>query len=204
MTGRNFLSGIDNQDSKTKLYDKLEEFYDQPHRYYHTRRHIDALMILLVKYLDEIDDPVVVYWSILYHDAVYDPLLKTNEELSAQMALEDLTGLLKPERVDKIVSFIEDTATHNPCDDDSDRLLFLDMDMSILGSSLESYVKYAEAVRKEFSAVPDEQYVQGRVNVLSTFLERDKIYFHSLMAEKFEDKARENIRSEIERFTFES
>ena len=44
--------------------------------------------------------------------------------------------------------------------------LFLDLDLSILGSDRPTYIDYCQRVRKEYEHVPDSMFLEGRIKVL--------------------------------------
>ena len=107
---------------------------------------------------------------------------------------------LEEELQKKVSDWILQTQHHMQCDvkaSHQDKLLFLDMDLSILGMQDHVYKKYAVAIRKEYAHFEDEAYRTGRAKVLQSFLEKDKLYFTKILGEKLEARARENINNEI-------
>jgi predicted metal-dependent HD superfamily phosphohydrolase len=54
------------------------------------------------------------------------------------------------------------TADHHHVEGDPDSDLLVDADLSILGSSLQKYVEYAHAVRREYAHLDDKEYTKGR------------------------------------------
>ena len=53
-------------------------------------------------------------------------------------------------------------------------------------------------IRQEYAWVPEEDYRQGRARILRGFLERPRIYRTAEMFERAEDRARQNLRRELE------
>ena len=76
--------------------------------------------------------------------------------------------------------------------------IFLDLDLSILGAPECEYKKYAKQIRREYGQYPLETYCRGRVDVLKSFLERERMYFSDYFYGKYEERARENIQQEIQ------
>src|SRR5512141_247627 len=77
--------------------DALLVRYAEPHRAYHTSTHI----MFVLRHLHDIagaqasarpPSPEVVAAG-LYHDAIYDPRVDTNEVLSAELAARDLSDI---------------------------------------------------------------------------------------------------------------
>ncbi|MCI5164303.1 MAG: hypothetical protein D3917_20290 [Candidatus Electrothrix sp. AX5] len=60
------------------------------------------------------------------------------------------------------------------------------------------FEQYDTDIRREYSWVPDEQFRQGRVQVLNNFLERAEIYKTSYFLANYEQQARLNLRHKIE------
>jgi len=90
---------------------------------------------------------------------------------------------------------------------------FLDVDMAVLGKQRDSYMKYAALIRKEYEFVPHDVYCRKRAEILESFLddksgtdndssmdntsEKNYIYLTESFGGAFEDRARENLRNEI-------
>ena len=82
---------------------------------------------------------------------------------------------------------------------DRDTAALLDADLAILGASAERYTRYAADVRREYAWVPDAEYRKGRAAVLEMFLARPRLYWHDVMYQEGEERARQNMRDELAR-----
>jgi len=102
--------------------------------------------------------------AIWFHDIVYDPRAKDNEERSADEAAVFLQGT---EFVDSVRILILATE-HNEESGSRDARLLCDIDLSILGSERELYQTYSKAIREEYAWVSDEEYRAGRATGFST------------------------------------
>jgi predicted metal-dependent HD superfamily phosphohydrolase len=187
-----------------KLRDELVRAYAAPERHYHNLTHIEAMLGLMRSYEDAVFDPQSVEAAIWFHDAVYDTRRHDNEERSAQLAADRLTGLLSPDRIALIASMIRATAGHHVPDglDDAqlrDCALFLDMDLSVLGSTPDVFAAYEEGVRREYGWVPDALWREGRRKVLQGFLDRPAIYMSPQFRARHEAAARSNLTRSLER-----
>jgi predicted metal-dependent HD superfamily phosphohydrolase len=99
--------------------------------------------------------------------------------------------------VDPVRSLILATQTHaNPTGSDDCQLL-LDADLAILGAPPDEYDRYAVAIRMEYAWVSEEEYVQGRSQVLRTFLDRESIYGMTPLCDRLEASARRNLTREL-------
>jgi predicted metal-dependent HD superfamily phosphohydrolase len=187
-----------------KLRDELVRAYAAPERHYHNLTHIEAMLSLMRSYEDALSDPQSVEVAIWFHDAVYDTRRHNNEEKSAELAADRLAGLLSPERIVLIARMIRATAGHHVPDglDDSqqrDCALFLDTDLSILGSTPDVFAAYDDAVRCEYAWVPDALWREGRRKVLQGFLDRPAIYASPQFRASHEAAARANLTRSLER-----
>lgn len=182
----------------TGLLNGLATRYAEPHRHYHTGAHVRALLHHLSSHLALAHAPELVAAAILFHDAIYDTRRQDNEALSADLARKSLTALRWPkEQVEKVAALVLATAHHQPSQRDADSLLFLDLDLSILGASVEVYDAYRTAIRQEFGWVEAGAYRAGRSRVLRAFLEREHIFSTPELRRAWEDAARRNLSREL-------
>ena len=187
-----------------QLYDELIRAYAQPSRHYHTQKHIEALLAWSGEYKSQLQHPTVVDFAIFYHDAVYKASRSDNEEQSARIAKERLAQLHFPmEEINAVSEFILATKTHtlNTSVYAADLMWFLDFDLSILGAEEEAYFEYVKQIRSEFKIYPDLLYKPGRRKVLQHFLNKEFIFKTEEFRTRFEEKAKMNLRQELERLT---
>jgi predicted metal-dependent HD superfamily phosphohydrolase len=67
---------------------RLQSAYAEKHRAYHTSRHIDECLSLLDEPTYLAGHPAEVECALWFHDAIYEPTSKSNEERSADWAAE--------------------------------------------------------------------------------------------------------------------
>lgn len=171
---------------------ELASRHSEPHRHYHTLRHIEEMLDLL-PHGDE-----TVAMAVWFHDAVYGG--SENEERSAALAREALGELRFPAPIIADVErLVLATKTHDASQVEPRFHPFLDADLAILGSDSARYAEYADEVRREYASVPDRAFRSGRAAVLRMFLQRPRIYATAEFFTRFEVRARANIAREIER-----
>lgn len=174
----------------------LFEKYSEKHRAYHNLSHINYLLESLKNY--ELMDFETVYLAAWFHDVIYEPKRNDNEIQSANLALNQLAKFNLPvDKIRKIERIILATQKHCSENLDNDGKLFLDLDLSILGADENTYRNYSQAIRQEYSHVPDILYSHGRRKVLESFLKLGEIYFTESLRERFENQARLNLANEI-------
>ncbi len=177
----------------------LEAAYAEPHRRYHTRRHIEQCLALLDGVPDLMDsERRVLAWAIWWHDAVYDPAAADNEARSAELARHDLRELdaTLHER-DEVARLIRLTAGHAVEAEDRLGEIVVSIDLAILGAPPAEYDTYAAAVRAEYAHLSDEAWRTGRPRVLQHFLDAAVIFPDPDLRARFETQARANLAREI-------
>lgn len=187
--------------SWTALGEDLFARYAAPQRVYHSPSHVLSVLHVLATLCHPQPPTLAVQLAAFFHDAIYDPTATPNEnELqSARLATESLGALgVHACVVTAVASLIEATAGHvvngSPgCPE------FLDADLCILGSAEGAYDTYAQAIRAEYSHVPDAAFRSGRAAILHRFLNRDMLFYTAAGRGMYEEQARKNLAREIQR-----
>jgi predicted metal-dependent HD superfamily phosphohydrolase len=179
-------------------WDQLIAVYNTPGRFYHTFSH--ALQV--ASHVENLGNPSVMF-AAWFHDAVYNTTCTDNEERSAVLAFQAMKNLgFGTAAIDKTTCYILATAKHRVLDitpgtDVEVCKTFLDADLSILGSERSRYTEYSNAIRAEYSFVPERVYRAKRKEVLQAFLERKTLFFTTKGQQAFEAQARANLAAEI-------
>lgn len=184
-----------------EVFAALVTAYSSPDRHYHTLKHIQHVLSVIKFLQPKAQDETVVRLAAWFHDVVYDPRTKDNEEKSAEYAACTLRELELPtDLIAQVTRLILSTQRHQAKPHEVDCQILLDADLAILSAEPADYWKYAQAIRREYAWVPEEQYLAGRRQVLEAFLQRDRLYFTPQMFEKAESSARKNLKAEIQLF----
>jgi predicted metal-dependent HD superfamily phosphohydrolase len=189
-----------NNDDIDILWKEIKVQYELKTRHYHNLFHINSMLKQAKSNKHSIKDYNTFLLAIWYHDIIYKPTKKNNEEESALFAEKRLKKLnLDKKTITKAIKLINSTKNHDVIlDENLDNAYLLDIDLSILGSAWEDYQKYIDNIRKEYKIYPKLIYNKGRKQVLKHFLERDTLFFTEEYQSKFENQARQNILKEIE------
>ncbi len=178
-------------------YEALYKAYSEKHRFYHTAKHIDAMLKHFDAVIDIAERPAELELSIWFHDAIYKPWSKSNELHSAEWAQAFLFSQgFDNKGVERIYNLIMATL-HNGEVKVIDEQLMVDIDLTILGSSPDVYDEFERNVRKEYKVVPSLIYRKKRKELLRSFLENDSVYHLDYFKDKYENAARENINRAI-------
>ena len=178
-------------------FTELETRYSEPHRAYHNLAHVaDCLEEFEpVKHLAR--DPLAVEMAIWYHDAVYDPRAKDNEERSAKLATRVGNKISLPSPLNQRVKNLILATKKHDASLDPDAAVLVDVDLSILGRGPRRFDEYENQIRQEYGWVSDEAFAAGRKAVLDSFLTRPVIYSTEIFRNKYEQQARENLKRSI-------
>lgn len=194
------------------FYTDLSERYNEPHRRYHDIQHIENCFGVLARIrallskveLTENEEQEIAH-MIWFHDVVYNvgPGVQNgdNERASAEawMASEDSHKL--PIWIVRTVRHgILDSAEHHKTlrNLTKSQEIFLDIDLSGLGSDFHTFMESGDDIREEYSWVDDEDFRIGRGKFFKGLLARNFIYYHHVSRGMFEEQARSNINKWIE------
>ena len=167
----------------------LRDLYNEPHRFYHNLKHIEDLLSMAEsegKYSYE------VVTTILFHDAVYYPQSKLNEELSAALYRYDMRSSADLRVVEAIL------ASKNHCDPVNEDLApwvlyFLDYDLAGLASN--KFEENSARIYLEFhKTVTFDKFVEGRAAFFMKLLSYKSLYWKH---PQWDQPARDNIYKEL-------
>jgi predicted metal-dependent HD superfamily phosphohydrolase len=171
---------------------ELTRRYLEPHRHYHSLEHI-AQMLHLGRDLQLDDGQVMAVW---FHDAVYDPRSRTNEQDSAALAKARLAAIGWPEPAcARVAAIVLDTQTHEPSSPDSAPVL--DLDLASLALPWDEFARNTVRIRAEYAHVGDADFAAGRAKFFQAMLQRPRLYFTPFGA-RFEAPARANMQRALQ------
>jgi predicted metal-dependent HD superfamily phosphohydrolase len=189
---------LDQKQEIDRIFQLLVAAYTKPERHYHNLQHIHQILTIIDRFGDRVQNYISVYLSAWFHDFVYDPQVSDNENQSANAAKELLLNIgISKDLIDRVKQIILATQGHRGDPNDPDLCIFLDADLAILGTTPVEYLAYARSIRCEYSWVSDAAYQVGRIRVLESFLQRDRLYYTDLLFNELESIARLNIQQEI-------
>jgi predicted metal-dependent HD superfamily phosphohydrolase len=181
-------------DAPDDLRQRLMVVYEQPHRHYHSLQHLQECIVHFETAMGLANHPSEVEMALWFHDAIYDPHAKDNEQRSADWAVAELTrqgvGAASAQRVHALIM----ATCHRATPSDPDQQLLVDIDLSILGASPARFAEYDAQVRAEYDWVETGVYQTKRKTVLKGFLDRPTIYSTAFFRERYEQQARANLQ----------
>jgi predicted metal-dependent HD superfamily phosphohydrolase len=172
----------------TTLLLELTRRHQEPHRHYHSLPHVAAMLHAGREF--PLDD--VQTMAVWFHDAIYDPRSKTNEEDSAALARERLQAAgWAGAAIDRVCRIVLDTKVHRPSSPESAPVL--DLDLMSLALPWPEFAANTAAIRREFSHVPDADFAAGRRTFFTAMLQRERLFFTPFGA-ALEAAARGNLQ----------
>lgn len=175
---------------------RLRARYDEPHRRYHTWAHVQACLLARDCLVSR--SSAAIDLALLFHDAVYEPLARDNEERSAALLREECGGF-DPSVLDDACAAILATK-HRATGPSSETIrVVCDADLAILGAAPSEFSAYERAVREEYAVVDDATYRVGRARILRGFLAQPHLYETLRGQQLWEARARLNLHESLQR-----
>lgn len=173
--------------------------YSEPHRKYHTTRHLDECFAKFDELRAEAIHPEEVEVALWFHDAIYDTKRQDNEAKSADWARKTARAANLPADVGERIHKLILATRHDAVPQEPDEKLLVDVDLSILGETPERFDEYERQIREEYSWVPSIVFRSKRRKILRGLLARASIFNTRRFIEAYEAQARENLERSIKR-----
>lgn len=173
-----------------------------PRLHYHTPAHI--LNMFAFARNNSITLSPIEQVAILFHDAIYRPGSKKNEEMSINMMkclLHNINVDVKD--LDIAAEIIDATAHHLDIAVSPNALLVMDLDMAGFSASPGEFNANSALIEKEFyrgygnDICTLEQFLNGRLKFLTALQNGKNIYRTALFSNKFEKRAQINLKNAI-------
>lgn len=177
---------------------RLVEAYGASDRHYHNLSHIDHCLREFDLLRDQAQNASAIAFAIWFHDFVYDSHAANNEAKSADIAREMLVANDIDRSFINAVTDLILVTRHDVQPEGIDAKIIVDADLSILGHPWGTFDQYERNIRAEYEWVDDASFTKGRAAVLNSFLDRSTIFSTELFVDRYEQPARENIRTSLQ------
>ncbi|WP_156251627.1 hypothetical protein [Pseudactinotalea terrae] len=190
---------------------ELIERWRSEERVHHNLKRLIAVLARVDEVAAETHEPDVVRIAAWYHGAVFTSTAQhayahrggADAEGSAALAREELGELGVPgEVIERVGQLVQCLSRHVAPPDDIDAQALCDADLGGLAAEPQRYEAYRREVRAEYSHIPERDYVEARLAIVSRLLDR-KTLFASPLGRSWENAARDNLRAELSRLRSE-
>ncbi|MCP5158655.1 MAG: hypothetical protein H6975_04435 [Gammaproteobacteria bacterium] len=176
------------------IHDRLLHLYGEAHRHYHTLDHIQHCLQEFDQAATRMDDPHAVEIALWFHDAIYEPGAKDNEQRSAELFQKysnssGCTDMLFQRRIHDLIM----VTTHREQPSQPDEQFIVDIDLSSFGLPWDRFEQDGQRIRAECAGLSDDEYYPGHVRFLQALWERPTFFFTDFFQKRYEQTARENI-----------
>lgn len=165
----------------------------EPHRFYHGWCHLLDCLAQLDPIREKLEHPDAVELSLWFHDSIYDPRRRDNEQQSASWFRDLATGKLPCPLVETISDYIVLTQ-HRSEPADRDGAFVVDIDLSSLGADWHRFERDSMNLRKESTHLSNQDYNRGKRQFFEGLLQRPRIYFTRTFSDLYDSCARSNIK----------
>lgn len=149
--------------------------YSERQRHFHTTEHLDDVLSQIFDI--NFDNEEYLFSMIIagiFHDIVYDPRRKDNEEKSIEL-LETYIGIYDDTNTDGFNNIIDKSeeiilATKNHDNKNKLCTIFNKIDCSVLDKHYQDLLIYEEQIRKEYTFVDYENYKPERIKFLKSVI----------------------------------
>lgn len=183
-------------DTERVFYDLISA-YSAANRHYHGLEHLHELLSLAREFKTQARDYPLLCLAIWFHDMIQAGADgKSAEHLSAERACAALKALQLPSEKMVVLTEMILATRHAGGKLSPDAMLLSDMDLAILGSSPERFVRYEADIRREYVHFPDALYHQGRAQVMEPFFKRATeggLYHTPHFKERYLEPAQRNL-----------
>ncbi len=201
--------------SRDEIEQVCEEFIDlwsTPTRHFHTTRHLFDLLTRIDRLASEAQDVELVRLAAWGHGCIFsthDQVAYTrnggeDREASARVSGELFRSLGISDEVAREIAGLILGMRRHPLPvpesgvleaEDMDLLVLADAHLGFLANQPQKYRAYMADLREEYAHIPEWDFVQARLEIVTRLLQRRHLFLTPL-AKDWEDAARQNLESE--------
>lgn len=182
----------DQLEAANVVWEDLSNHYREPHRHYHTVRHIAFCLRHMDPITADLVDPESLEMAIWFHDVIYDPRARDNEEESCRYFARMAAGSMRDRFIDRVNKLIMITE-HQDVPQHRDLRYMCDIDLASFAVPWSEFLNDSINLRREQSHKSDRDFYDSKLKFLRGLLNRQKIFYTRVFYNHGETRARENI-----------
>ncbi|KAF0811322.1 hypothetical protein IGB42_04217 [Andreprevotia sp. IGB-42] len=179
----------------TALLPALLQRYGEVHRHYHTLQHLAECLAWWQQVQHLAERPAEIAIALWFHDAIYAPRRRDNEQQSADWARAAVLAAGGSLAIAGRIQALVMATCHHAQPLSHDAHLLVDIDLSILGAGAVRFAQYQQQIRQEYAWVPALVFRPKRRAVLLGFLQRPQLYGSAYFNALLEECARANLQA---------
>jgi predicted metal-dependent HD superfamily phosphohydrolase len=169
--------------------------WGEPHRRYHDRRHLLAVLEAVELLWPRPPRPGTRRRETMPPGGAR---AADDEEQSARLASVLLAEAGIPvAEIREVARLVRVTAAHAPAAEDAAGQVLCDADLSVLAREPAAYARYLSDVRHEYRQLADVDFAAGRRRVVLGLLALEPIFSTAAARDRWEEPARRNLASEL-------
>jgi predicted metal-dependent HD superfamily phosphohydrolase len=196
-----FLPNQYSNQATDHLFELLCAAYSEKYRKYQTMQHIAECFEFYDSLPNIAGKSARTELALWFHDSVMNTIDGEDELHSAQWCKNILVYAGVYEEYATYISNLIPATNHrsrlaDPGKQllaDPGKQLLADVDLFILGSPPARFQEYELQIREEHPDVPDDIFYSTRSKIMSSFLNKEHIYYTPEIRVRLEDRARENL-----------
>lgn len=184
-------------DESADVHARLVESYSEPQRFYHTLGHIEHCLSLFDKISAELQNPEALELAIWFHDVIYRPGAKDNEQLSADQFMALTRNIFSNNVRDTVYQHIMATVHDGSEFENADTNYMLDIDLSSFGRPWPEFIQDSDNLRLEMGDLSDEVFYKRQASFQNRLFSRPRFFRSKYFYDHFESQAKQNRRDYI-------
>jgi pantetheine-phosphate adenylyltransferase len=144
-----------------EAYNHFSKMWESPFRFYHTKEnHLDKILPFC--------ETIELKYFALFHDIVYGPYSRTNEEDSVALFTQNIDLFDDLNNPQLVIDMIMATKNHDMTGNaDIDKAI--EIDMYVLKGKFQDLLKYEKDIFKEYQRTDIDTYIEKRTEFLSKY-----------------------------------
>ena len=179
-------------DDSAAIHQQLIASYSEPQRFYHTLTHIEHCLSLIDKISSELQNPDALEIAIWFHDVVYQPGARDNEQLSADQFMAITDGIFDDGLRDTVYQHIMATVHDGAEIKYADTNYMLDIDLSGFGRPWAEFIQDSDNLRLEMEDLPDDVFYQRQTAFQDKLFGQPRFFKTDYFYDNYEARARQN------------